>query len=135
MNHILKISAASTTSEISDDFNRFFPFLKLAFFKHSHAEKEASMRTEMISESVRVGEIENFKKEGIIELVPLMSVGVFETIMRDEFGLNVHVFRKSGKVWLETTTTDHLTIISQNALGQEKSTPIEKEDINNIDYD
>ena len=135
MNRLIKIASARTTSEISNDFNSIFPFLKLAFFKNSHTEKEPSLKKEMISESVPVGDLENFKKEGEIELTPLMSVGAFETLMRDEFGLNVHVFRKSGTVWLETTTTDHLTIISQNALGKEKSTPAEKDDVSDVDYD
>jgi hypothetical protein len=36
-------------------------------------------------------------------------------------GLYVQVFRKSGKVWLETTATDNWSLYKQNEEGQELS--------------
>ena len=66
---------------------------------------------------------------------PAMTVAEFEKRFQVEFGLNAQVFRKSGKVWLETTITDNLTLQSQNALGLEKSFATEQPDPSDIDYD
>ena len=35
------------------------------------------------------------------------------------FGLSAQVFRLSGDVWLETTSTDNWTLEEQNSTGQE----------------
>ena len=39
--------------------------------------------------------------------------------MQEEFGLHVQVFRKSGNTWLETSTSDDLTLEDQNFKGKE----------------
>jgi hypothetical protein len=37
------------------------------------------------------------------------------------FGVPVQILRKSGKIWLETTMTDHWTLLQQNQHGEEIS--------------
>jgi hypothetical protein len=44
-----------------------------------------------------------------------------EKVFQDNLGLYVQVFRKSGKVWLETTATDNWSLFKQNEEGQELS--------------
>ena len=50
-----------------------------------------------------------------------MSVTELETMFRENFGLYVQVFRRSGKLWLETTATDSWTLTVQNDQGKELS--------------
>ena len=41
----------------------------------------------------------------------------WKKILESEFeklGINIQLFRKSGNVWLQTTTTDHWSIAQQN---------------------
>lgn len=43
-----------------------------------------------------------------------MTVSELEQHFADVYGLSVQVFRKSGEVWLETTTTDNWSLEKQN---------------------
>ena len=47
-----------------------------------------------------------------------MTVVDLEQSFSDVFGLGVQIFRKSGKVWLETTVTDGWTLDEQNRQGE-----------------
>ena len=47
-----------------------------------------------------------------------MTVANLENDFDAIYGLAVHVFRKSGKVWLETTVTDNWTLEEQNRQGE-----------------
>ena len=47
-----------------------------------------------------------------------MTVTELERQFRELYGLHVLVFRKSGKVWLETTVTDGWTLAEQNNQGE-----------------
>jgi hypothetical protein len=53
-----------------------------------------------------------------------------ETLFQNRLGLYIQVFRKSGKVWLETTATDDWSLFKQNMEGKEWSEvrPIEHEE-------
>lgn len=50
-----------------------------------------------------------------------MTVHELESIFLNELGLYIQVFRKSGRVWLETTATDSWSLQKQNTEGQELS--------------
>jgi hypothetical protein len=49
-----------------------------------------------------------------------MKVGELENLFAEKFGLYVQLFRKSGKVWLQTTTTDTWTLKEQSKLASEQ---------------
>jgi hypothetical protein len=44
-------------------------------------------------------------------------VSKVEMGFQESFGISVQVFRKSGKVWLETSATDCWTLEEQNEQG------------------
>ena len=58
-----------------------------------------------------------------------------EEIFETNFGLHVQIFRKSGKIWLETSTTDGWTLNQQNEEGKllEEELKIEKENMDDHD--
>ena len=54
------------------------------------------------------------------------KVDTLEQHFNDHFGINIQVFRKSGKSWLQTTTTDEWTLTEQNKKGEEMSHAVEQ---------
>ena len=59
--------------------------------------------------------------DGQLHITDEMSVSELEAMFRDHYGLYVQVFRRSGRLWLETTATDNWTLSVQNKQGQELS--------------
>lgn len=131
----MKIHSSRKLSEIKEEFNAGYPFLKLEFFKVPHIDQEPTAKKAMIRADHSVSEISELEKEGEIVLSGDMTVNELESLFRDEYGINVQVFRRSGNVWLETSSTDEMTLDEQNELGREKATPPEQADVTDIDYD
>lgn len=52
-------------------------------------------------------------------ITPDMTVTDLEQSFNTIYGLGVQVFRKSGKIWLETTVTDGWTLEEQNRQGED----------------
>ena len=77
----------------------------------------------MKASTLSLGECRAIRREGIITISPEMTVDELERGFDELYGLSVQVFRKSGKVWLETSVTDAWTLAKQNAQGEELSRP------------
>ena len=131
----MKIYSSRKLSELKEEFNASYPFLKLEFFKVPHHDQEPTAKKAMIKADHAVSDISEIVNEGEIAISGSMTVIELEALFRDEFGINVQVFRRSGNVWLETSSTDEMTLDEQNDLGKEKVTPPEQADITDIDYD
>ena len=130
----LQISPSRLVSDIQDDFNREFAFLKLQFFNKralSHSDYSAS---QIAQGNRKIGDIQLTKTEGNISIDGKMKLIDLEMRLRDDFSLAVQVFRKSGNLWLETTMTDSWTLNQQNKHGKELSTDT-RNDTRVGDYD
>ncbi len=46
-----------------------------------------------------------------------MKVRTLENVFYETYGLKVQVFRLSGNIWLQTTSTDEWTLHEQNRKG------------------
>ena len=68
----------------------------------------------------------SFKEECMMEVLDTTTVHDLETGFRERFGLSVHVFRKSGNLWIETTMTENWTLKQQNEHGMEISKPFSR---------
>ena len=106
---------------IQEEFNHFFPYLKLEFFSKPHTYGGANEKKFMKSNSKTLGECRTIHHAGQITIEPGMTVAELEQHFRDVFGLGVQVFRQSGRTWLETTVTDGWTLEEQNRQGEELS--------------
>ena len=106
---------------IQEEFNAVFPFLKLEFFKHKHGEGEGSPLGDMIPSDSLIGKWRTVHDQGDIHIEASMTVNHVEKNFQEKFGIAVQVFRKSGKIWLETTVTDTWTLKEQNSTGEEMS--------------
>ncbi|HEY1112415.1 MAG TPA: hypothetical protein VGE66_02605 [Chitinophagaceae bacterium] len=110
-----------TVKDIKKQFNCMFPYLKLEFFCEPHVVGQGSPFQKMVPPSTLLGEIHGILREGVITLVPESSVKDVEQAFQGHFGLPVQVFRKQKDVWLETTSTDFLSLAEQNEMGRRAS--------------
>ena len=108
-------------SEIQEEFNSLFPYLKIEFFSSMHKPGCASAKVFLKHGSKTLNECRSIHKRGKITIIPAMTVNELEQTFGNKYGLGIQVFRKSGKVWLETTVTDSWTLKEQNNQGEELS--------------
>lgn len=108
-------------SNLQRTFAEQFPFIKIEFFSQPHAKGKPTSAKLMIPGNRTLAEIKSFAKEGELDVNPDMTVDQLEQTFENKFGLYVQVFRKSGRIWLETTATDEWTLSRQNQEGRELS--------------
>lgn len=106
---------------IQEEFNTTFPYLKLEFFSKPHTQGGGTAKKFMKPNSKTLGECRTIHNSGDITIIPSMTVAELEQHFADVYGLGAHVFRKSGKSWLETTVTDNWTLEEQNKQGEDLS--------------
>ena len=111
------ISDDKTFRDIQKDFNSKFPYLKLEFYSSRHGEGEGSPIQERIDPEKLMKNARQNHTEGNIRVRKDMKVNELEQVFQEKFGLNVQVFRKSGNLWMQTTSTDHWTLAEQNRKG------------------
>lgn len=115
----VQVLSNKTIGELQKEFNAAYPFLKLVFFKHGHDAYKGSPAKDILNEpEKKLGVVEKKPHEGVLYIEPEMPVWQVERLFKEEFGLFVQVFRKSGNLWLETSVTDDLTLEQQNAKGR-----------------
>lgn len=106
--------------QIQEEFQKRFPNLKIEFFKKVESESDKYHVKNKLSTNLTLGEISSEKLNNTIEITGLTKVGDLEQEFANKFGLAVQVFRKSGNVWLLTTTTNNWTLAEQNQRAMEK---------------
>ena len=104
-------------SEIQREFNQKFPSLKLEFYNEHHEAHEGSPNKELIDARKTIGEIRSIHNSGDMSINGNLKVASLEQQMHEKYGLNVQVWRKSGGIWLQTTSTDNWTLAEQNERG------------------
>lgn len=113
------ISDEMKIKEVQEKFNEHFPFLKLEFYKNDHDEGEGSPKRDILNSDFTLKEAGKDGDQGEISIHGNQKVSTLEDAFQETFGLNVQVFRKSGELWLQTTTTDSWTLSEQNREGEE----------------
>ena len=101
---ILDTSKYKSIDEFQKEFNQTYPYLRIEF------EHKKNGRTVM-------GKI----PAGAIEINESTTVHQLQKSIKLLFGVPAQLLRKSGKIWLETTMTDHWTLLQQNQHGEEIS--------------
>jgi len=103
---------------IQEEFNAAFPYLKLEFFSQPYSKGgEPTLKT-IKPNSKTLGECRTLHKQGEITILDLTTVADLEHSFCDIYGLEVQIFRKSGRAWLETTITNNWTLNEQNTQGE-----------------
>lgn len=115
----IEINSRKKIAEIQQIFNEEFPYLKIEFFTQPHLKGKATSNKYLVNKLKPLGEFAGVDKTGTIEISGSMKVSELEKIFNDRFGLYVQVYRRSGKIWLETTATDDWTLDTQNEEGRD----------------
>lgn len=114
---VIHLSNDKTIAQIQAEFNALFPFLKIGFFSKGHRAFEGTAKKSILDSETKLKLVKKEKTK--VQISATMTVNELEQLFKTKFGLNVQVFRKSGKSWLETTVTDNWTLLKQNEEGQE----------------
>jgi len=118
---IIHIDDGRKLNDIKIEFSEKYSFLKIEFFKKAHAEGDGSPKSELIEDDVTVGEISSVHNDGDIVIIGEMKVAELEEQFESFYGIHIQIFRKSGKIWLETSVTDQWSLNEQNSTGKEMS--------------
>ncbi len=115
----IEIASKRLLSEIQKEFNDYFPFLKIEFFRSTTPRASKWNAANRIFPNLEIGRCQVQKKEGFVHFQEETKVEELENLFLNEFNLNVQVFRRSGNIWLETTMTDKWSLKQQNDHGRE----------------
>ena len=105
-------------ADIQREFSNKFPYLKIEFYSEHHEAHEGSAQNQLLDPKKTIGEISNMHKTGDVSINGHLKVSTLEQMMYEKYGLNVQVWRKSGSIWLQTTSTDDWTLSEQNERGK-----------------
>ena len=112
-NNIKIESDFMTLKEIKEQFNKKFPNLKIEFFEKEHGVGEASPKQAIFDDSFRLKDV---RKEGSMKPISIhgnTKTSSLENHFEEEYGVHVQVYKKRGKTWIQTTSTDDWTLSQQ----------------------
>jgi len=115
----LHISDNKQLKDIKNEFNAHFPHLKIEFYSGEHHQGEGSARKAMYDDNLLLKDIRKVHLEGDLSIDGHQKTATFEENFLNHFGVNVQVFRKSGRIWLQTILTDDLTLSAQEHKAEE----------------
>lgn len=111
--HAITISDRKKIGELQEEFTRVFPYLRLEISDCRVTPGQAGAGDDLQT-SRGTAPVPSENNKAIIMITPQTTVSSLEKNFRELFGLCVQVFRKSGRVWLKTTLTDHWTLQQQS---------------------
>lgn len=112
------ISEEAVVADIQKRFQEFYPNLKLAFYRKPHTKGECSPKEEMVPPDTPIDKIRMIHNFGWLDISYYRLAAAVEHDFSYQFGLSVQIIRRSGDLWLETTTTDSWTLEELNAAGR-----------------
>lgn len=123
----IHITPETSLKQIQDEFHQKFPFLKLVFFKTGHAAGEASSIDDVMPSNQTIREAGNFDGTAEFSIDGHTLVKNLEAGFQEHYGISVQVFRRSGTVWLMTSSTDSWSLAKQNETGKFDGSEVEVE--------
>jgi hypothetical protein len=116
----IRINKETTIEAIQKEFNAYYPYLKIEFFRNFPKNKPI-MKAEILTMVESLKHIDNFYEGKIVDVSKERTVHDVNTDFEMMFGLGAHIFRKSGNVWVETSLTEDWTLEDQNKEGEQIS--------------
>jgi hypothetical protein len=131
----IKISDEKTLGQVKKEFSYLFPNLKIEFYKVPHRENEGSINKNLLNEDLTIGKVRNVHTDGELFINADSVTAEVESEFKKQYGLNVQIFRRSGKLWLQTTSTDFWSLEQQEKAALERNQMGEVKDIEILDLD
>lgn len=113
----MQISDSRKLKDTQSEFHQKFPCLKLEFYEGKHEQGQPCHANKQLDANLPIGAVRTVQTEGDLRISGNMKVSTLEDRFWEDYGLNVQVFRRSGNLWLQTSTTDHWTLAGQNGKG------------------
>lgn len=117
----ISIHPQKKLSEIQQEFQHLFPYLKLMFFHHTHGKGEASAKSDLITADHTLQEVGKFDGHKELSIKPEMTVNALEKEFQSHYGIGVQVFRRAGAIWIQSSVTDNWSLADQNATAKEET--------------
>jgi hypothetical protein len=115
------IEDTKTLRQVKQEFQDKFKWLKLEFYSKEHEPGQGSAQVNKLDEELTIGEVRSVHSEGELNIHGNLKVSSLEEQFKTLYGLNVQVFRRSGEIWLQTTSTDDWSLQDQNERGEDAS--------------
>jgi len=106
--------------DLQESFKKRFNFLKIEFFKFKEGDDPAYTVNDLLNPELRIEDVSPTTGKVSLHITGLMKVGELERNFSEKLGIHVQVFRKSGKVWLITSSSDALTLDELNRDARER---------------
>lgn len=113
----IKIDPLQNIESIQEQFNKYFPYLKIEFFREPHIAGMANAKNKILPGRTSISEVRKVYGEEYLTFENDNTVNYLEKTFEKKFGMFAQVFRKSGSAWLETSATDNWTLLQQNEEG------------------
>ncbi|MCO5236692.1 MAG: hypothetical protein M9933_10535 [Chitinophagaceae bacterium] len=107
----LQITRKLTVGDVQKAFSSAFPFLKIEFLNRSAGSYPDAGST---------------PADENLEITGEMKVWQLEQALDKWYPFDARIFRRSGKIWLETTMTNDWTLERQNEHGREISLSVSR---------
>ena len=118
------VTNSKTLHEIQRAFQEKFSLLKLEFYINTHHAGEGSTEHNKLNPALTIGELRNGDAVTEFSIHGNLKTSTLEETWQETFGFSVQVFRKSGNVWLQTTSTDDWTLSEQQQSAEEYAKPL-----------
>jgi hypothetical protein len=126
----LHIEKTSLIKDIQIEFNSIYPYLKIEICKYrSDSPRENKVNAVKDNMVECIGSRETFSKSTSIDVDGQRTVSQLEHDFSTTLGLSVNLFRKSGKMWIQTTLTNNWSLKKQNEEGEFMSSPDFRQDL------
>jgi hypothetical protein len=114
---ILLIDPSKSIATLKHEFTAQYPYLKIEFFRFLSGHNPRFTKDKIVPSEMKIGDLQPKHKTGSVSLSPTMTVRELEQKFLESYGLSIQVFRKSGRIWLETISTDTWTLHQQNSVA------------------
>lgn len=111
----MDIQGNKLIGELQQEFNSYFPFLRIEFFRKRTGDAKAGI--EKLGANQKLQFLNGNSDKVAIHIDKNDRVVTLKDHF-NKFGIGVLVFRKAGKVWVETTLTEDWTLERQNIEGE-----------------
>jgi hypothetical protein len=85
--------------------------MKIEFYKQPHPDKNKQISDYLINPEKSIGQIRKNKNEGDMQIKSWYTVGKVERAFKEDYGLNVRIFRKANDGWIQSADKDQFKIL------------------------
>jgi len=117
----LLIDSELTISIIQKNFNEVYPFLKLEFLDTLHIRSKFSFKSIKLSPDNKLKILTGYDIKEQININYERTILEVERDFFEKLVIFVRIYRRTGKVWVETSLTDNWTLKQQNEEGKQLS--------------